>query len=487
VCCDSLCNGTCQACTVAKTGQGTDGHCAGIAQGTDPDSECTQESPTTCGQNGQCNGVGACDTWALGTDCSTVPGTNVCNGNKVVGKVCLGTSTRSCVDSTGGFDCGAQKCLNGACAACVTSADCSDPNASYCANGTCAARKVPGSACATGDECLSTFCADGVCCTEACDKQCEWCGDTGSPGVCEAAPQGAPKNGRAACTGSGACTGYCDGAQRDCFLPGPSKTCSPAQCVNDSVVTAGTCDNSGGCTPGKLTSCNTFTCDATAGACKTACTTTADCRRGAVCDTSSGTGTCNASGATCVGTDSVKDTEGTVSSCNGYLCLNGQCQQQCGSDADCATASGYRCVANACVVVVVDAGSGAGGATANGGATGTSGATASGGTTGSGATSGTGGATSSGGTGASGGATNGAGGTATSSGGALSTDSGLVASTSGGAHAVSQSKDSGGCGCRMPRRARASDPAGLGALAVLGIAAIRRRRGPRPGERRRAA
>jgi MYXO-CTERM domain-containing protein len=486
VCCSDACAGPCQACSLAKKGQGIDGQCDAIAAGTDPDNECSSALQTSCGNDGFCDGKGVCELWAAGTDCSATPGANVCSGNKLVGQICDGLGT--CTNSTTGVDCAPQKCVSGACSACVTSTDCLDPNATYCdSSGTCRARKAQGESCGTGDECLSTFCVDGVCCSEVCDKQCEWCGDPTQPGVCLAVPEGQPKNGRTACPGAGAtpCGSECDGAKRDgCVYPGASKTCAPAQCENDWIVTAGTCDNSAGCTPGKLTSCGTFTCDATASACKTACTTTRDCRRGAVCDTSTGTETCNASGATCVGVDSVKDTEGTVSSCNGYLCLNGQCQQQCGSDADCATGSGYRCVASACVVFVVgdDAGSGAGGTTASGGATGASGAT------GTGAASASGGATASGGTtsAGTGGAPSGSGAT-TASGGALATDAGLVTSSSGGAQAVSQSKDSGGCGCRVTQRERASDPAGLGALAVLGIAALRRRRGPRPGERRRAA
>jgi endoglucanase len=51
VCCDQACTGACQACTAAKVGSGTDGVCAPIAAGHDPDSECPA--------GGQCS-AGAC-------------------------------------------------------------------------------------------------------------------------------------------------------------------------------------------------------------------------------------------------------------------------------------------------------------------------------------------------------------------------------------------------------------------------------------------
>jgi hypothetical protein len=491
VCCDSLCNGTCEACVFAKTGQGSDGHCAGVTKGTDPDDECSQDSPATCLRNGYCNGVGACDTWPQGTDCSTATtGKNTCSGNKAVGWICPGNGV-ACNQATSGVDCGPQKCVNGACAPCVTSADCLDPNASYCnPSGTCLARKVQGASCGTGDECLSTFCVDGVCCAEVCDKQCEWCGDPAQPGVCEVAPEGQPKNGRAACPGAGVspCGSECDGAKRDgCVYPGSAKKCTSPQCVNDSRIPAGTCDNSGGCTTGKLTACGTFTCDPAAGECKKTCATTADCRRGAVCDTSSGTGTCNAAGATCVGADSVKDTEGTVSSCNGYLCVAGQCQQQCGSDADCATASGYRCVASACVVASVDGGSGSGGATGSGGApAGLGGATAGGGALGSGGTTGGVGGAIGGVGGTSGGSASG--GASTVSGGAFGFDAGIKGNSGGGATAATQSRDAGGCGCRVSTRVPSPLPwAGAVSLVALSLARRRRYAFGRPQQRARDA
>lgn len=69
VCCDVLCTDTCTACTSAKKGQGVDGVCGPIALGTDPDAECVEKDPNTCGTTGQCNGAGACEVYGAGIEC----------------------------------------------------------------------------------------------------------------------------------------------------------------------------------------------------------------------------------------------------------------------------------------------------------------------------------------------------------------------------------------------------------------------------------
>ena len=58
----------------------------------------------------------------------------------------------------------------------------------------------------------------------------------------------------------------------------------------------------------------------------------------------SGKGTCSASGATCVGGFSAKATDGTVTYCNGYKCIDGSgCTADCTASADCDTSQGYAC------------------------------------------------------------------------------------------------------------------------------------------------
>jgi endoglucanase len=49
VCCDQACTGACEACTRAKVGAGTDGVCAPVATGSDPDSECPSGEQCSAG------------------------------------------------------------------------------------------------------------------------------------------------------------------------------------------------------------------------------------------------------------------------------------------------------------------------------------------------------------------------------------------------------------------------------------------------------
>ena len=77
VCCDTACTGTCNACSLAKTGV-RNGSCAPVKAGIDPDQECATESPQSCGKTGMCNGQSACGVYADGTSC----GTSCCSGAK---------------------------------------------------------------------------------------------------------------------------------------------------------------------------------------------------------------------------------------------------------------------------------------------------------------------------------------------------------------------------------------------------------------------
>jgi hypothetical protein len=65
-CCDTACDGFCEACSGAKKGYGSDGYCGYIGAGLDPDNECTASG---CTSDGTCNGSGACSgNVAAGTD-----------------------------------------------------------------------------------------------------------------------------------------------------------------------------------------------------------------------------------------------------------------------------------------------------------------------------------------------------------------------------------------------------------------------------------
>lgn len=59
VCCDTACDGLCQACSAAKKGTGADGVCGPIARGTDPDGDCGPGN-LPCEEANVCDGVSAC-------------------------------------------------------------------------------------------------------------------------------------------------------------------------------------------------------------------------------------------------------------------------------------------------------------------------------------------------------------------------------------------------------------------------------------------
>src|SRR4029077_7349735 len=62
VCCESDCTGTCSSCALGKTGQ-NNGLCRPVTNGTNPDDECAQSPPSPCGNDGMCDGAGACRKW----------------------------------------------------------------------------------------------------------------------------------------------------------------------------------------------------------------------------------------------------------------------------------------------------------------------------------------------------------------------------------------------------------------------------------------
>jgi hypothetical protein len=91
-----------------------------------------------------------------------------------------------------------------------------------------------GQSCALGDDCESTFCADGVCCDVACDGgtgDCEACSvGAGAPsdGVCAVVAEGTSCSDASACTSVDTCSaGTCNGTGEACF--------SGTTCTNESA------------------------------------------------------------------------------------------------------------------------------------------------------------------------------------------------------------------------------------------------------------
>ena len=451
VCCNTVCDQPCEACTDVARGQipnfsgdggdligsgGGDGFCGPVFQGQDPTNDCADLDPSTCGTIGTCDGGGGCELFSEGTICQ-LPG---CLGNvSQGGGTCDGAGTCTPVGTT--EDCDPYACLGGVCTkGCKSSIECSA--FAYCDGvvNTCQPKKPDGSTAFAAEQCLSGFAADGVCCDTACAGQCD---------VCSAA-LGAPKDGvcsplsNVQCNDGDACTkvdvcnnGVCIGGQ-PVVCPGDTGCAGGLACDTKtgqcSVATppknAGDpCDDGKSCTSGEV------------------CTIDGACMGAAV---ACSPGQCQESGA-CVegkGCQFVDKDDYTACSaddnaCTLDWCIQGTCIAT--SIADLSPCPGGVCIGGKCI----PDGSGNGGSTGGGG-------------------NGTGG-------GATGGNASGG------DGGGSTTGTGTTTGTGGSSGAGNGKDDSYkllGAGCSVTNEPATSSPtgffAGLGAL--LGLAGIARRR-----------
>lgn len=195
-----------------------------------------------------------------------------------------------------------------------------------------------GEPCSTPTVCDSGSCADGVCCTEDCEGQCEACDRAGSLGFCGAV-QGAPHGSRPACADDGSvCGGTCNGSFRSgCTYPDETSPCRALGCADGVATPVAVCDGAGSCPPSVPVSCAPYLCNGDV--CATYCVSGTDCVAGHVCE-----------GGICVGTDCVGDED-----CPGDLvCLDGTCgEPECQTHTDCvgdALCDGGVCVEAECVV-----------------------------------------------------------------------------------------------------------------------------------------
>lgn len=178
VCCDSSCTGTCQACTVAFKGSGTNGTCGNIAPNTDPQNECAA---------GDCNGLGACGAPpGASPDGSACASGNTCSSGYCVDGVCCGSACtglcQACTASKKGSG------TNGTCGPIDAGIDPDNEcSAGHCNGaGTCATVIVlgNGSGCSNNAQCSSGACVDGYCCDSLCTEACKSCNVPGSIGIC---------------------------------------------------------------------------------------------------------------------------------------------------------------------------------------------------------------------------------------------------------------------------------------------------------------
>lgn len=344
-CCESACEGQCQACAATLKQSGLEnGKCGPALEGTASlrGGACKVEGG--CGADGKCSGTGGCRNYAPPT---TACGPTTCTNNVVTGALCTGIDA-TCNEDAKNIPCGAWKCGGSACTStCASDDDCSAEG--YCVATACVPRRKNGLACTEGRECGSGFCVDGVCCNSTCTGQCEACDIAGAAGTC-APLTGPPHGARPACP-AGDATNPCSAAQCDgtdrlsCGgFAGAQVACGSASCENGVERRASVCDSKGACKAVEPIACGAFACGANA--CKTECAGDADCAPGNTCDVT--TKKC-VSGATCDGDHTTTSANGTKVDCAPYKCqANGTCRNECTTVDDCVAPrvcdTGGKCV-----------------------------------------------------------------------------------------------------------------------------------------------
>jgi subtilisin-like proprotein convertase family protein len=279
-CCDSACNGTCEACNVsgsagtctahaASTDPDNDciaclvcngsGGCVNVPDGDDPVDDCQLSEAGTCGLNGVCNGTGTCSFWPATQVCAAASCGVASDGLHYEAKAqrsCSGAGACAAVTPS---SCGAYRCskVNGEThlcgTACTAATDC--VAGFYCdATSKCVAKSAVGTACTTGDSCMSGYCTDGYCCDKSCNGPCVACNLAGKNGTCTALENGFDSKTAPECPICQVCNGT-DGCRAVVAgLADPKQYCS----IEDPCGFSGLCDGAGGCGKyGPETSCGT--------------------------------------------------------------------------------------------------------------------------------------------------------------------------------------------------------------------------------------
>lgn len=236
---------------------------------TDTTRICADQGAASCGQNGRCDGTGACQRYATGTVCRGESCDGATNRFTAAGTctsgACAIPAPRTCVP----YKCAANRCAS----SCASNTECASPN--ICQAGSCG-KKPNGGLCAKPDECTSGFCAQGVCCGSACAGSCFSCNLPGSVGTCAAVPLGAidpagtcKDDGPTSCGNDGTCNG--SGA---CRKYGPTTICAARKCAAGVKTTDATCSGTGTCVPGTQVACAPYVCNTEGTDCFNSCSGT---------------------------------------------------------------------------------------------------------------------------------------------------------------------------------------------------------------------
>jgi len=385
--------GMCEVCDGA-------GVCTAAASGTDPKGECDPDAQSTCNKDGTCDGSAGCRLWLDGTECVAPKCTTGIGYSKRIcdGVGACGDPTQTACDP---YVCGANACLT----QCQTDTDCIDTHYCELSSNSCVAKKAVPEACEGNNQCVSGFCADGLCCSTACNTECEACNLAGSEGTCTFHPQDSDPEDDCTtckvCNGSGSCVdvpnnadplnecsqqpavtcdddGVCDG-QGACRLWAANTVCVAPTCSNATAQLTDSCDGLGTCVDGGSQSCSPYQCANTS--CATTCMTDDGCVATHWCNTPvcqpkktlgipcSGSnecqsgfcvdGVCCATACTSVCAQcNLPGTEGTCdahdagtdpeSGCGDYYCNGiGYCHNTCSTDSDCK--ADHWCSGNTCV------------------------------------------------------------------------------------------------------------------------------------------
>jgi hypothetical protein len=239
-----------------------------------------------------------------------------------------------------------------------------------------------GAPCGSPVDCVSNFCADGVCCDTACTGSCSSCNQASFVGSCRPVASGPPAAGRSCAPYSSCVAGSCS-----------------TGCTTDSDCTTGNYCASSGCLPKVAAglSCSAGN-QCLSGFCVDGVCCTSSCTdQCAACNLPSNLGTCSpvagavhssrtpcdkagtTCGATCNGTDTTAchypptsttcssnscssgtethasfcDGSGTCNdvskSCGAYVCGTTACKSSCTSSTDCAV--GFTCTSNVCTAL----------------------------------------------------------------------------------------------------------------------------------------
>lgn len=208
VCCDTECTEVCHSCALG----GTAGTCTPLAAGIDAPSDCPMEAASACGRTGKCGADHTCARYADGTACASAG----CSASvQSSARTCDGAGT---CRPTVQMNCGNYACAGAVCAqSCANDTACGP--AFFCAPPACVPKVDVGTSCTANNQCITGFCADGICCASACSGPCQNCA-TPTVGTCTPYAAGSDPDADCAqgfaCTGAGACFATCTADSPDC-------------------------------------------------------------------------------------------------------------------------------------------------------------------------------------------------------------------------------------------------------------------------------